>query len=302
MIGSTASQISFAKNYQSSSWDAVALPENMSGFMSAGFAQSSLAFSDNNSGVEQGSWHIAMGLEYGLNDHTTFGTAFGYANGVQEVGGSVANVETNQASVYGNYRLGGNFYIGGQASMAYSQIDSSSRITAGLSTSNLNTNSLAFASEIEAGYNIDVDGLMLTPRASIGYSSYAVDGFRDSAGSLALAVDEISRSGLEAKVGLKISGSTKLGFASGWSFQPAMKLDYVNRVSGNDTNFRVRFLDAENVSLLLPIGLQDASYGEIKGGFSFTKGDLSFGAAVESRLGQQIYRDDRAMMNMALRF
>ena len=302
MIGSTASQISFAKNYQSSSWDAVALPENMSGFMSAGFEQSSLAFSGNNSGVEQGSWHIAMGLEFGLDDRSTFGTAFGYANGVQEIGGSVANVETNQASVYGNYRLGGNFYIGGQASMSYSQIDSNSRITAGLSSSNLNTNSLAFASEVEAGYNIDVDGLMLTPRASIGYSSYNVDGFRDSAGSLALAVDEISRSGLEAKVGLKISGSTKLSFASGWSFQPAMKLDYVNRVSGNDTNFQVRFLDAENVSLLLPIGLQDSSYGEIKGGFSFRKGDLSFGAAVESRLGQQIYRDDRAMMNMALRF
>lgn len=302
MIGSTASQISFAKNYQPSTWDAVSLPENMSGFMSAGFEQSSLAFSDNNSGVEQGSWHIAMGLEFGLNDRTTFGTAFGYANGVQEVGGNVANVETNQASVYGNHRLGRNFYIGGLASMSYSQIDSNRRISAGLSSTNLNTNALAFASEIEVGYNIDVDGLMLTPRASIGYSSYNVEGFRDSAGSLALAVDEISRSGLEAKVGLKISGSTKLGFASGWSFQPAMKFDYVNRVSGNDTSFQVRFLDAENVSLLLPIGLQDASYGEINGGFSFAKGNLSFGAAVERRLGQQIYRDDRAMMNMALRF
>ncbi len=302
LTGSAASQISFAKNYQSSSWNAVTLPENMSGFMSAGFEQSSLAFSDNNSGVEQNSWHIAMGLEFGLNERTTFGTAFGYANGVQEVGGSVANVETSQASVYGNYRLGGNFYIGGQASMSYSQMDSNSRIAAGLSSSNLNTNSMAFASEIEAGYNIDVDGLMLTPRASIGYSSYNVDGFRDSAGSLALAVDEISRSGMEAKVGLKLSGSTKLSFASGWSFQPLMKLDYVNRIIGNDTNFRVRFLDADNVSLLLPIGLQDASYGEIKGGFSFAKGNLSFGAAVESRIGQQIYRDDRAMMNMALRF
>lgn len=285
LTGSAASQISFAKNYQSSSWNAVTLPENMSGFMSAGFEQSSLAFSDNNSGVEQNSWHIAMGLEFGLNERTTFGTAFGYANGVQEVGGSVANVETSQASVYGNYRLGGNFYIGGQASMSYSQMDSNSRIAAGLSSSNLNTNSMAFASEIEAGYNIDVDGLMLTPRASIGYSSYNVDGFRDSAGSLALAVDEISHSGMEAKVGLKLSGSTKLSFASGWSFQPSMKLDYVNRIIGNDTNFRVRFLDADNVSLLLPIGLQDASYGEIKGGFSFAKGDLSFGAAVESRIG-----------------
>ena len=302
ITGSSASLTSFAKNYQSSNWNAVTLPENMSGFMSAGYDRSALAFSDNNAGTQQGSWHIAMGLEFGLDDRTTFGTAFGYANGVQEVGGSVANVETNQASVYGNYRLGGNFYVGGQASMSYSQIDSNSRVTAGLSSSNLNTNSLAFASEIEAGYNIDVDGLMLTPRASIGYSSYSVEGFRDNAGSLALAVDDISRSGLEAKVGMKISGSTKLSYASGWSFQPTMKLDYVNRISGNDTNFRVRFLDAENVSLLLPIGLQDASYGEIKGGFNFTNGALSFGAAVESRLGQQIYRDDRAMLNMALRF
>ena len=117
-----------------------------------------------------------------------------------------------------------------------------------------------------------------------------------------MAVDEINRSGLEAKLGLKMSGSAKVGFASGWSFQPEMKLDYVNRISGNDTNFNVRFLGAENLQMALPIGLQDASYGEIKGGFSFTNGDLSLGAAVETRLGQQIYRDDRAMVNMALRF
>ncbi|MEH6756492.1 MAG: autotransporter domain-containing protein [Parasphingorhabdus sp.] len=302
LTGSTASQISFAKNYQSSNWNAVRLPENISGFMSVGYNRSSLAFSGDNVGATQGSWHIAMGLEFGLNDRTTFGTAFGYADGIQEVGGSVANVQTNQASVYGNYRLGGNFYVGGQASMSHSRIDSNSRITGGLSVNSLNTTSLAFASEIEAGYNVDVDGLMLTPRASIGYSSYNVNGFRDSAGSLGMAVDEINRSGLEAKVGLKLSGSTKMAFVSGWSFQPEMKLDYINRISGNDTDFRLRFLDADNLPFALPIGLQDASYGEMKGGFNFTNGALSFGAAVESRLGQQLYRDDRAMVNMAMRF
>ena len=299
--GSSASQLSFAKNYQSSSWNAVRLPENMSGFMSAGFDRSSLAFSENGNGTEQGSWHIAMGLEYGVDDRTTLGSAFGYADGVQEVSGNIAKVQTNQASVYGNYRLDGNFYIGGQASMSYSRIDSDNRVT----LSNLNTNSLSFATEIEAGYNIDLDGLMLTPRASISYSSYRVEGFRDSAsgmGSLAMAVDEINRSGIDARMGLKIAGSTKLGYASGWSFQPNMKLDYVNRVSGNDTNFLVRFLDAENLPFALPIGLQDASYGEVKGGFNFTNGPLSIGAAVETRLGQQVYRDDRAVVNMAVRF
>ncbi len=302
LTNSSASQLSFAGNYQSSNWNAVQLPENMSGFMSAGYNQSTLAFGGNGTDDRQGSWHIAMGLEFGLNDRTTFGTAFGYADGAQQVGGSLANVETNQASVYGNYRLGGNFYVGGQASMSHSRIGSDSRVSGGTALSNLSTNSLTFASEIEAGYNIDMDGLLLTPRASIGYSSYSVDGFRDSAGSLAMAVDEISRSGLEAKVGLKISGSTNMGYASAWSFQPEMKLDYVNRISGNDTNFQVRFLDAESLALALPIGLQDASYGEVKGGFSFTNGPLSFGAAVESRIGQQIYRDDRAVVNMAIRF
>lgn len=302
LTNSSASQLSFAGNYQSSNWNAVQLPENMSGFMSAGYNQSTLAFGGNGTNDRQGSWHIAMGLEFGLNDRTTFGTAFGYADGAQQVSGSLANVETNQASVYGNYRLGGNFYIGGQASMSHSRIGSDSRVSGATALSNLNTNSLTFASEIEAGYNIDMDGLLLTPRASIGYSSYSVDGFRDSAGSLAMAVDEINRSGLEAKVGLKISGSTRMGYASGWSFQPEMKFDYVNRISGNDTNFQVRFLDAESLALALPIGLQDASYGEVKGGFSFANGPLSFGAAVESRIGQQIYRDDRAVVNMAIRF
>ena len=302
LTGSVASQMSFAKSYQSTNWNAVTLPDNVSGFMSVGYDRSSLAFSDDNTGTEQGSWHVAMGLEFGLSDRTTFGTAFGYANGVQQVGGSVANVETNQAAVYGSHRLGDNFYIGGQATMSYSQINSNSRVTDGLLANNLNTSSTAFASEIEAGYNINIDGLLLTPRASLGYSSYNVNGFRDSGGTLAMAVDEVKRAGLEAKLGLKMSGSTKVGFASGWSFKPEMKLDYVNRISGNDTNFNVRFLDAENLQLALPIGLQDASYGEIKGGFSFTNGDLSIGAAVESRLGQQIFRDDRAMVNMALRF
>ncbi|MEW4466664.1 autotransporter domain-containing protein [Parasphingorhabdus sp. JC815] len=302
LTGSTASQLSFAKNYQSSSWNAVVLPENMSGFMSAGYDRSSLAFSDNNSGAEQGSWHIAMGLEFGLDDSTTLGSAFGYADGVQQVGGSIAKVKTNQASIYGNYRVDGNFYIGGQASLSHSRIDSNSRVSGGLSLGSLNTTSLSFASEVEAGYNINLDGLMLTPRASIGYSSYTVDGFRDNIGSLAMAVDEINRSGFDARVGLKISGSKQLGFISDWTFQPQMNLDYVNRLSGNDTNFLVRFLDAENLPFALPIGLQDASYGEVKGGFNLSNGPLSFGAAVETRLGQQIYRDDRAMVNMAVRF
>ncbi|MEP3224392.1 MAG: autotransporter domain-containing protein [Parasphingorhabdus sp.] len=302
LTNSSAALLSFAGNYKSSSWSAVQLPENMSGFMSAGYNQSALAFGRSSSEDRQGSWHIAMGLELDLDDRSSFGTAVGYANGAQEVSGSLANVATNQASVYGNYRLDDNFYIGGQASMTHSRIDSDHRISGATALTNLNTSSLTFASEIEAGYNIYADGLVLTPRASIGYASYSVDGFRDATGDLGLAVDGIGRAGFEAKVGFKISGQAKMRYASSWTFQPEMKIDFVNRISGNDTSFRLRFLEAENLPFALPIGLQDASYGELKGGFSFANGPLNIGAAVESRIGQQIYRDNRAVLNMAVRF
>lgn len=302
LTDSAASQISFTQNYQTSTWGAVTLPENVSGFMSAGFVRSSLAGVANDGRTNEGSWHIASGMEFALNDRTTFATAFGHSNGEQSFSGGRADVQTNQGAVYGSYRLGGGFYVGGQASFAHSRIESNSLDQGRGTYGGVETSALGLNSEIEAGRNFDFGGIQLTPRASLGYSTYDVSGFRNAVGDLALAVDNISRSGFEAKAGLKITGSTRLGKSSGWSLQPELKADYVKRLSGNDTNLQVRFLTADAISLNLPIALQDASYGELKGGFKLTNGAVEFGAVVETRLGGQLYRDDRAAVNMAIRF
>ncbi len=303
LTDSAASQLSFTQNYQTTTWDAIRLPENVSGFMSAGFTRSSLAGVANDGQTNEGSWHIASGMEFALNDRTTFATAFGHSNGEQSFSGGRADVTTNQGAVYGSHRLGNGFYIGGQASFATSRIESNLLDQGQGVSGNVDTSALGLTSEIEAGRNFDFGGIQVTPRASFGYSSYDARGFRNGGGDLAMAVDKISRRGFEAKAGLKITGSTQLGRTSGWSLQPELKADYVRRLSGNDTNLQVRFLTAEAISLNLPIALQDASYGELKGGFRFTNGTLDFGAVVETRLGGgQLYRDDRAALNMAVRF
>jgi subtilase-type serine protease len=303
LTNSAASQMSFTQNYQTSTWDAVKLPENVSGFMSAGFVRSSLAGVASDGSTNEGSWHIASGMEFALSDRTTFATAFGHSNGEQSFSGGRADVTTNQGAVYGSYRLGGGFYVGGQASFAQSRIESNLLDQGQGVSGNVDTSALGLSSEIEAGRNFNFGGIQLTPRASFGYSSYDVSGFRNGSGDLAMAVDKISRRGFEAKAGLKITGSTKLGRTSGWSLQPELKADYVRRLSGNDTNLQVRFLTADSIGLNLPIALQDASYGELKGGFRLTNGLLEFGAVVETRLGaSQLYRDDRAALNMAVRF
>lgn len=302
LTGSAASQISFTQSYQTSTWGAVTLPENVSGFMSAGFVRSSLAGVANDGRTNEGSWHIASGMEFALNDRTTFATAFGHSNGEQSFSGGRADVQTNQGAVYGSHRLGNGFYIGGHASFAHSRIESNSLDQGRGTQDGLKTSALGLTSEIEAGRNFDFGGIQLTPRASFGYSAYDVSGFRSNGGDLALAVDNISRRGFEAKAGLKISGSAQLGRRSGWSLQPELKADYVARLSGNDTYLQLRFLAANAIRLNLPIALQDASYGELKGGFKLTNGVVEFGAVVETRLGGQFTRDDRAALNMAVRF
>ena len=297
-----ASQVSFSQNYQSSTWNAVKLPENVSGFMAASYTRSVLADARNDGRTNEGSWHIASGLEFALDDRTTIATAFGRASGEQSFSGGRADVASSQAAVYGSYRLGGGFYLGGQASFAQSRIEASSFAIGRNPFGATRTSANSLVSEIEAGRNFEFGGIQLTPRASLAYSAYDVSGFATTGGDLALAVDNIGRSGFEAKAGLKISGSAKLGRTSGWSLQPEVKMDYVKRLSGNDTNLQLRFLAAEAIAINLPIALQDASYGEIKGGFKLTNGVVELGAVVESRIGGQLYRDDRAALSMAVRF
>lgn len=298
----SASQLSLTRNYQSSTWGTGRLPENVSGFMAASFTRSSLGDLRNDGRTAEGSWHISSGLEIALNDRTTIASAFGHAKGEQTFSGGRSSVVTYQAAAYGSYRLGSGLYLGGQASFAQSRIKAIIPAGDGHGIGSTQTSAVAMIGEIEAGRNFQVGDIYFTPRASLSYSSYDVRGFADNRGDLALNVDSISRRGFEAKAGLKIAGSAKLGGGSKWSLHPEVKMDFVRRLSGNDTNLQVRFREAEAIGINLPIALQDASYGELKGGFKLTNGTVELGATVESRIGGELYRDDRAALNMAVRF
>ena len=93
-----------------------------------------------------------------------------------------------------------------------------------------------------------------------------------------------------------------LGYASEWSFQPELQVDYVRRLSGNDTSIDLRFLEASQLGINVPIRLHDASYGEVRGGLKVTNGRFSLGAALETQMGQDLYRDDRGVVNVAFAF
>ena len=300
---SSASQLSFSQSYQPRDWAGATLPENVSGFLSIGYRRlNDTGAGSGGASDRSGTWHMAMGLEVALDEQNAVGSAFGQSRGDRSIGGSLARITTSHAAFYGNHQLGGGAYVGGQVSMAMSALDASSSAPITGAGFAFDSHALSYSGGVELGYNHQIGDLTLTPRSRLDYSSYAIHGFQDRQSQLGMAVDKVERAGLEWRTGLHLAGSANLDAAGTWKVQPEIEADYVKRMSGNDTRLDLRFLDAGALGVTIPVNLNDSQYGEVRGGVTLTDGQLSFGAAVETQLGQDYYQDNRGVVSVSYAF
>lgn len=299
--GSSASQLSFARSLTSTRTMGT-LPENVSGFISGGYEAGRPGEAGIATGGERSTWHIAMGLEMEAASNLTLGTAFGYVNGRSNVIGTEAETRTSQAIAYGSYRLSKQAYVAGLASVTHTDVGVQRGVTDGLGKFNLNgdTTAMSYDLQLETGVNFGIaKGLTFTPRAALRYSSTTLDGYREQGGEVALLVDDLSERRLEARMGAQISGGTKIG---GWALTPHLAADRVQALSTAGSEFTVRFAEAAGFAFALPGFSTDRAWTEVKGGLNVSKGPLSFGASVQSSLGRDDYRDDRAVADFTFRF
>lgn len=284
-----------------------ALPETMFGFITGGVSTAGSSFGDNRVEVAgQRSWNVGMGLEMEVAEGTTFGTAFAVAEGLALPGGENARVESraSQAAVYGTHQLGGGAYVAGLAAAERSRTGIERQAFTGEAVSALTgaTDTARYSAMVESGVNIGVaKGLTLTPRASLGYSSYRLSGFRETGGEAALALDDLELNRLDARIGAKFAGSTPVG-RSGWSFVPQIQADWVQNLSGARSGMTVRFANAADVAIALPLFDGDRSWTEVKGGMRLTNGAIEVGAGLEGSFGRQSFRDERAVADLTIRF
>jgi outer membrane autotransporter protein len=254
----------------------------------------------------QRSWNVGMGLEMEVAEGTTLGTAFALSNGLALPGGERARVDSRaaQAAVYGSYQLGGGAYVAGLAAAERSRTGIEREAFTGDAVNALTgaTETARYSAMLETGVNFGVaKGLTLTPRASLGYSSYQLSGFRESGGEAALRLDDLELNRLDAKVGAKFAGTAPLG-RSGWTLVPQIQADWVQNLSGARSGMTVRFASAPDVAIALPLLDGDTSWAEVKGGMRLTNGALEFGAGIEGSFGRQSFRDERAVADVTLRF
>lgn len=279
------------------------LPDGVTGFIAAGTStgESSYGSSARLGGGRSGNW-MGMGLEFRTGDRTTIGTAIGYASATSRPGSDRVNSRTMQAAAYATRELGGGVYLGAVANMEIAHLDSDRTGFSGTGLLELTgaTEMRRLGMMAEAGKAFTLgDGLSFTPRVRLGYDRQDLAGFRERGGETALAIDSFTRERIEAKLGFALAGSTGVG--NGWRLAPQLQADVSRRLAGSGGNVTVRFANAPEAGIALPLAGSARTWAEARAAISLDNGVVAFSAGGETAFGAG-YRDDRALAGLTVRF
>jgi uncharacterized protein with beta-barrel porin domain len=245
--------------------------------------------------------YFSSGIEAPFGD-TRIGTAVGYAESTSGANADSARSKLTQAAAYASISLGGNAYVGGIVSAEKANSSSERFATDTVSTFRLAgaTHSSRYMATAEAGFRHDIGhGLSLNPRAQLGFSHYALGGFREEGGETALQIDNLNVDRLEARIGAKLDGSTHV---AGWTVTPHVQADYVRLFSGGRNGLQVSFAAAPDYAFALPLVGGGSGWAEVKGGVSVNRGAVSLGISGQATAGDAPISDQRGMLSFGYRF
>ncbi|WP_345238700.1 autotransporter domain-containing protein [Sphingomonas lutea] len=280
----------------------IAAPGGLSGFVAMGGDTIGSTYGDaDRAGSGQHSRYFASGIEAPFGD-AMVGTAIGYAETRAMIGQDEASTKLTQAAAYASLPVGKSAYVGGVVAAERAQSDSNRLTTDTTSMFRLSgaTHSARYMANLEAGVRKAIgSGLYLNPRAQLGFSHYALGGFREAGGETALALDTLKVNRIESRFGAKLDGATSIGK---WSVRPSLQADYVRLLSGANAGLNVAFAAAPEHSFALPLTGGGSGWMEMKGGVEMTRGKFSLGLTGQATAGDAPLSDQRGAVEMKLRF
>jgi len=288
----------------SSSGRSIAVPmgSGLSGFVAMGGDSVRSSYGDQRGfGAGQHGRYYATGVEAPFGA-VRIGTAVGYAESVSNAGLDSSRSKLTQAAAYASVPLGGNAYLGGIVAAEQARSTSNRLGTDTVSNFRLNgaTHSSRYMATAEAGFRSSLGhGLSLNPRAQLGYSRYALDGFREQGGETALKLDSLKVNRLEARFGAKLDGTAHV---AGWTVSPQVQADYVRLLAGGHNGLSVSFAAAPDYAFALPLTSGASGWAEVKGGVSMSRGSLTLGLSGQATAGDAPISDQRGLVSLSIKF
>jgi outer membrane autotransporter protein len=182
-----------------------------------------IIFGDQRSSRDQTGFNFTIagfnaGADYRVRDNLLVGLATGYSHTSTDFRGSGGSVDANTwpLTVYAAY-LPETFYVYGSLGYALNLFNLGRRLefTDLNRTAKSSTTGNQFNAYGEAGYDLKVKRLVVTPMLSLAYSKLWVDGFNEGgAGALNLNLSSQNAQSLQTGLGAKVAAPMKRGSAT----------------------------------------------------------------------------------------
>lgn len=192
------------------------------------FNKSKLDDTSKAKGFDADSSGIAFGVEKFVTDDTKVGIGYAYTN--TDIDGFMrdTDVDTHTAILYGEYKPS-NWYVNGIATYGWSDYEESKRVAGVGVKADYDVETLGL--QAMTGYDMNFNGLGITPEAGLRYVHIKQDAYKDSADQRVSANDSDILTGV---IGAKISKSWEL--SNGMNIKPEARIAATYDLFNDDVN------------------------------------------------------------------
>lgn len=256
------------------------------------FNKSKLDDTSKAKGFDADSHGVAMGIEKFINKDVKVGAGYAYTN--TDIDGFMrsTDVDTHTAIVYGEYKPS-NWYVNGIATYGWSDYSEDKNV-AGVGVK-AEYDVETFGLQAMTGYDMNVNGLGVTPEAGLRYVHIKQDAYKDSADQKVSANNSDILTGV---IGAKVSKNFEL--SNGMNIKPEARVAATYDLFNDDVNSVVTLAN----------GSAYAVEGEALDRFG-----MEFGAGVTAELNSQVelslgyegkfredYQDHTGLINAKYKF
>ena len=256
------------------------------------FNKSKLDDTSKAKGFDADSNGVALGIEKFVNKDVKVGAGYAYTN--TDIDGFMrsTNVDTHTAIVYGEYKPS-NWYVNGIATYGWSDYSEDKNV-AGVGVK-ADYDVETFGLQAMTGYDMNVNGLGITPEAGLRYVHIKQDAYKDSADQRVSANNSDILTGV---IGAKVSKNFEL--SNGMNIKPEARIAATYDLFNDDVNSVVTLAN----------GSAYAVEGEALDRFG-----MEFGAGVTAELNSQVelslgyegkfredYQDHTGLINAKYKF
>ncbi|WP_374551412.1 autotransporter domain-containing protein [Sphingobium yanoikuyae] len=273
-----------------------ALPEDVSAFIAGGYI-------DGKSDPMRGAittgrdkfdgWYGAAGIEKMIGDDAVIGLAASYSELKGNTGiGDTARARLYQATVYGNWDLGGVVLDGvGSAGTLTSKTKRAFAVGTTPYTLRGSDQQLALSGEIGIGAPLGGDAFTITPRASLRGAYISGGNLAEYGGDTALV---IHRHAIQSAQG-RLGATAKIDVGG---FKPYLTANYVHEFRDQPAYFLANFVGGTGSLAPFALGGSDKNWGEVGGGLTLSTGnvDISLSADTTAWRGNLSYQSYRAAL------